>query len=90
MVREVTIRRGAVVGQDMGWVRWFDLEMIFTAHPFTESLTKLTAMGYGLFEGVHECYGNGALYVQESDLIDVPNAPAEARAARRLGPDVGD
>jgi hypothetical protein len=72
LVRQVTIKPGAVVGQDMRWLKWFDAEMIFTAHPFTEGKWKLTATGYGLFTGRPETYGNGALYVGESDLLDVP------------------
>jgi hypothetical protein len=63
------IRKGATVSQDFTRIEWQNESILFFASDHTISgKRKCIADGYGSFlEG--EKYGNGALYVDENDLI---------------------
>ncbi|MFA5382843.1 MAG: hypothetical protein WC356_06760 [Candidatus Micrarchaeia archaeon] len=62
----VTIRGGALVGQDMKQIRWKNTDEIFTIVDkiYNEMRYELMADGYG----EPDSYGNGCLYSNESDI----------------------
>jgi len=62
----VTIRGGALVGQDMKQIRWKNTGKIFTIvdKVYNEMRYRLMADGYG----EPDSYGNGCLYSNESDI----------------------
>jgi len=62
----VTIRGGALVGQDMKQIRWKNTDEIFTIvdKVYNEMRYELMADGYG----EPDSYGNGCLYSNESDI----------------------
>jgi hypothetical protein len=64
---KVRIRNEARIEQDMGFCTWIDHGEIFTVHAFNNSRKKLVAPKYGLQDN----YGNGAVYANIEDLIEV-------------------
>lgn len=70
--RRVTIRNGAVVGQDFGRFEWRGGDIEFDAVQLCTGGTKwhLTADGYGMTTQPGR-YGNGKVYADERDLVDV-------------------
>lgn len=67
------IRDGAFVGCDMHIVKWRDEGEVFEVQPFTENKVRLIASGFG-----GKPYGNGPLYVNKGDLIEI-DIPEECR-----------
>ena len=67
------IRKGATIGQDMGYHKWphhesYNVDQIFEVFNYFEKGRKqLIAKGFGQFGE----YGNGALFVKEEDLIEI-------------------
>lgn len=67
-VEKARIRTGALVSCDFHYCRWKDDGEIFTVEDFgCEGRKRLIADGYGS----KGCYGNGAVYAKEEDLIYV-------------------
>ena len=71
----VKIRAGASVCQDFGVKRWplvpDDLDILFEIDPKKTSpgILTLRAYGYGSLKPGFGAYGNGALFVNEADVI---------------------
>lgn len=71
----VKIRAGASVCQDFGVKRWpivpDDLDILFEIDPKKTSpgILTLRAYGYGSLKPGFGVYGNGALFVNEADVV---------------------
>lgn len=76
--RKVRIRDGANVGMDCHFFRWRDKGEVFDAKNISSDQWHCTAFGYGIHGQGAAGYGDGALFVRESDLIDIINDKVEA------------
>jgi hypothetical protein len=74
-MNKVTIKDGALVGQDFSFFDWHGGDIEFTAVQFTKEHCKLTAPGYG----IPGDYGNGAIFVNNKDVV-----PAVKKRKRKI------
>jgi hypothetical protein len=79
----VRIKRGALVGQDFGFWHWGEIRYLDKLDTVFELLPKevfstnegrrmIRAYGFGVLNGDNsgEAYGNGSIFVKETDLIE--------------------
>ncbi len=62
------VKQGAIVGQDHGFIKWGNENIIFDVYDFMKKRKILIADGYGNLKRAN-MYGNGCLYVDVSDII---------------------
>lgn len=62
------IKQNAIIGQDHHFRKWDSPLLIFDVHDFLGKRKKLIADGYGNLDKPN-AYGNGAIFVNDEDLI---------------------
>lgn len=67
--QQVRIKKGSKIGQDFGWLKWINEEIIFTINNIKGRRCTLRGDGYGN----KGSYGNGVVFVHEEDLLGEKN-----------------